>query len=143
MQSCFREHPDIYGPELSDEGDEEDDALLEEEIASSKSTTGPAVESGTPSKSMATSADVKAPTPSRPSSEIPAAATRSDPTEAHAINKADTGHVPASYRPADSQASTSEKTQETKTSAGQLQSTASHASESEELVPKAAHDARS
>ncbi|KAL9070059.1 MAG: hypothetical protein Q9161_005115 [Pseudevernia consocians] len=109
MQSCFREHPDIYGSEL--EEDDDDDAPAEE---------------GAPAPSPA------AP-PDSGDGSIPAAATSATPeSQAQPVS---------SPNPSASDAGTSDTE---RAQAAKQQVERDHgepASESDEMVPKAAHDA--
>ena len=115
MQGCFRNYPEIYGSELeSDADDDEDDFSTEgapTALADSASSTAESV-------NTATSHDIQP---------------KSDPLNANA-EKRDAGLVPESYRP-------SGATERVNKATEQVKQDHEPTSESERLVPKAAHDA--
>lgn len=111
MQTCFRSHPDIYGSELQ-EDDDDDDAPPPEEAAPSLSSP------------------ILSPTPS--DAAIPVAATSASP-EPQPLSSADPSNL------GEEGTSNTERAQ-----AAKRQVEREHGeptSESDELVPKAAHDA--
>jgi intermembrane space import and assembly protein 40 len=142
MQNCFREYPEVYGSEL--EGDGADD---EDDDVPTDSTPAAAYSDSTP----ATASSDSAPLPSRSATSSPepsSSRTKSHPetsnadqgklsSEPSSTPKSKEGRreldlVPNSYKP-DSAA-------ETERSATQIKGS-EPVSESESLVPKAAHDA--
>jgi intermembrane space import and assembly protein 40 len=150
MQNCFREYPEVYGSELEGDGADEDDDLPTESTPAadySDSTPAAAYSDSTP----ATASSDTTPPPSRSAtstSESSSSRTKSRPetgnadqgklsSEPSSIPKSNEGRreldlVPNSYKP--------DSAVETERSATQIKNSES-VSESESLVPKAAHDA--
>ena len=135
MQNCFRQYPEIYGSEI-DNDDEDDmtaDAAADVSTPASSSTPErseqPALsgEKNTASpnpSSNATDAPVPVNKESKTKSVAPAS---SGPHSAEKVeaNRRELGLVPENYRPDEKAVKSQEET-----------------SESESLVPKAAHDGR-
>lgn len=134
MQNCFRQYPEIYGSEI-DNDDEDDmtaDAAADVSAPATSNSSEPALsgEKNTTSPSPATNA-TDAPVAKEPvkkeskaKSVVPAS---SGPHSAEKVeqNRRDLGLVPENYRPEEKEVKSQEPT-----------------SESESLVPKAAHDGR-
>jgi len=134
MQNCFRKYPEVYGSEL--EADDEDDAAeaaaaadvtpsdLPTPASSESSTPAPQQSASTPAAASSSEiAAVKPPTHEREAGRAEKAKQSGEPSSKPRApeEKKKTGLVPANYQPsADNEL----------------------ASESEQLVPKAAHDAQ-
>ncbi len=127
MQNCFRQYPEIYGSEIDtddDNDDDDDDDNMTADAAADVSSPNTATLSGeeptstsprTPApKDQKTKSIVPAPTPTGPHSP-----------EKLAENRRELGLVPENYRPEEKAVKSQEPV-----------------SESEALVPKAAHDGR-
>lgn len=125
MQDCFRQHPDVYAAELDD--DEEDAAA-----------PAPATEAGITSSA--------APTPETPSAAptpeaLSAAPTTPSAAHARALKVKDHAQ-PAGSSPADDAAGRKERAQAATQQVKQDHGEREGMSESDAVVPKAAHDAR-
>ena len=117
MQGCFRKYPEVYGSELdSDADDDEEDLSVE---------GAPAALADSPSTSTST----EGASPARTQATQP----RSDPLLANA-EKNDAGHVPETYRHSGEAERVNQATE-------QVRRDHEPTSESEKLVPRAAHDA--
>lgn len=118
MQNCFRQYPEVYGSELESDADDDDEADdLSADVSSSSSPASSATDAeqpkSTPTKQpQTTERAAQAKTSLEPSSKPHS---REKVTE----NRRELGLVPESYRPKEEEPM----------------------SESETLVPKAAHDA--
>lgn len=125
MQDCFRQHPDVYAAELEED---EDDAAA----------PTPATEAG-----IASSA---APTPETPSAaptpEAPSAAPTTPPAAHARASKVEDHAQPAGSSPADDVAGRKERAQAATKQVKQDHGEKEAMSESDAMVPKAAHDAR-
>ena len=111
MQTCFREHPDIYGSELEDEEDQ---------------NAPPAPDAPTPASAPALTS-----LPDSPAEPIPAAATSAS-TEPQTL-------APSPSPDSGAGSSDTERTQAAKEQV--VRDHGNFTSESDKLVPKAAHDA--
>jgi intermembrane space import and assembly protein 40 len=125
MQNCFRQYPEIYGSEI--DTDDDDDMTAD---AAADVSTPAAGRENTASPNPATSA-TDAPVAKEPvkkesksKSVVPASEGPHSP-EKVAENRRELGLVPENYRPEEKEVKSKEPV-----------------SESESLVPKAAHDAR-
>ena len=125
MQTCFREHPEIYGSELEEEEEEEEEEEDENE-------TGTPPEDGAQSPSPA-------PLPEPADGSLPAAATSASP-ETQAPPPSPPPSSSSSAPPA-SEPGTSD-TERARAAKRQVESEhGGPTSESDGMVPKAAHDA--
>lgn len=116
MQNCFRQYPEIYGSEIDndDDDDDADDMTAAAADASTPSASTPQPTTATESAPKQTKTKSVAPAPSGPHS-----------AEKVAENRRELGLVPENYRPEEKEVKKQEPV-----------------SESEGLVPKAAHDGR-
>ena len=127
MQDCFRQYPEVYGSEIeSDAADDEDD--MDADLA-----TSPEAPSSSPNSASDVSSDEQtAPASSSRSSPKSRSSDDSAPpprsAKAEENNRREMGLVPDNYQP------------DSKTSASSIKER-EPVSESESLVPKAAHDA--
>lgn len=129
MQNCFRQYPEIYGSEI----DNDDDDDMTADAAADVSTPADVSTSNTPeSASNASDAPVaQEPATTKPVAKEPktesVAPASSGPHSAEKVeqNRRELGLVPENYRPEEKAVKGQEET-----------------SESESLVPKAAHDGR-
>jgi intermembrane space import and assembly protein 40 len=143
MQNCFREYPEVYGSELEgDDAEEEDDRPLNASAPApthSESVPADAYSDSTPAPSSRESSSKSAPQHEtgaadkgkqsfERSSKPPSAESAKD-------NRSKLGLVPDNYKP-DAKTDT-ERGEQAATQVKSLEPT----SESEQLVPKAAHDA--
>jgi intermembrane space import and assembly protein 40 len=139
MQNCFREHPDVYGSELeSDAADEEDEqhdlgAAVPAHAESTHSDATPTHSEATPSAAYSDSTPAPPSKPSNASSKPPP-----NPTSSPSATES---------APADKAKHFSQRSSQPASGADQPGKSASAwdkepTSESEELVPKGAHDAR-
>jgi len=122
MQNCFREYPEVYGSELEGDDEAEDIELPQPGQPQSDSTPAPSSkprEPAAPPENAALSGE-PASTPSPSAADKAQAPSTSSSKPAASENKL--GLVPDNYKP-------DAKSEEP-------------VSESEELVPKAAHDGR-
>ena len=118
MQNCFRQYPEIYGSEI-DTDDDADDMTADAAAAADVST--PAAATSATDAPVATEPMKKE---SKSKSVAPASSGPHSP-EKVAENRRELGLVPENYRPEEKEVKSKEPV-----------------SESESLVPKAAHDAR-
>jgi intermembrane space import and assembly protein 40 len=143
MQNCFREYPEVYGSELEgDNADDEEEDLPTEPTpaatASSDSTPTAAYSDSTPPPSRSatsTSETSSSRTKSRPeTSNVDQGKLSSEPSSSpkSTQGRRELDLVPNSYKP--------DSATETERSATQIKD-GEQVSESERLVPKAAHDA--
>ncbi|KAI9825513.1 MAG: hypothetical protein M1819_000505 [Sarea resinae] len=116
MQDCFRLHPDVYGSELEDDEEYEDDA---DQVES-------------PELGAATSSPSSSSPPSSPST-----ASTPPPTHGEKVTHVRSNHTPA---PAEE---VSAKRDRANAASRQVKEEHAPLDESDELVPKAAHDSRS
>jgi intermembrane space import and assembly protein 40 len=133
MQDCFRRYPEVYGSELeSDAADDEDELTADAAHADSRPASRSTASTGTPSVSQSRS-DPAAADKGKQSGE-----SSSKPYSPEKITeeRPDLGLVPGNYKP-DAQSDTERANQ----AAAQVKSQ-EPVSESESLVPKAAHDTR-
>ncbi|KAE9978044.1 hypothetical protein BLS_000916 [Venturia inaequalis] len=122
MQDCFRAHPDIYGAELEDDEEEVQDLPGD---GGSKAPAGVSSDDASP-----------LPTPGQQSQQPPPpAAKREEPAPAATREE----QPPAAKR---EDPSPSSKTEKAKAATEQVKKDHTPTSESEHLVPRAAHDAR-
>lgn len=125
MQNCFRQYPEIYGSEI--DTDDDDDMTAD---AAADVSTPVAGRENTASRDAATSA-TDAPVAKEPvkkeskSKSVAPASEGPHSPEKVAENRRELGLVPENYRPEEKEVKRQEPV-----------------SESENLVPKAAHDAR-
>ncbi|KAG9198562.1 Oxidoreductase [Epicoccum nigrum] len=120
MQNCFRQYPEIYGSEI--DTDDDDDMTADAAADVSAPAAG---RENTASADRATSAtDAPVEKESKSKSAVTASEGPHSP-EKVAENRRELGLVPENYRPAEKEVKSKEPV-----------------SESESLVPKAAHDAR-
>ena len=133
MQNCFRQYPEIYGSEI--DADDEDDMTADAaaDVSTPDGSTSQSTlsgESDTTNASLAENASetplVKEPVKKESKSKSVAPAS-SGPHSAEQVaeNRRELGLVPENYRPEEKEVKKQEPT-----------------SESESLVPKAAHDGR-
>ncbi|KAK3201304.1 hypothetical protein GRF29_185g585951 [Pseudopithomyces chartarum] len=113
MQGCFRKYPEIYGSELDSDADDEEDASVEGASAALADSS-----SSTEGVNTASSHDLQP---------------KSDPLNAN-TGKNDAGLVPQTYRPGD-------ETERVNKASEQVKRDFEPTSKSEQLVPRAAHDA--
>ena len=113
MQGCFRKYPEIYGSELDSDADDEEDASVEGAPAALADSS-----SSTEGANTASSHDLQP---------------KSDPLNAN-TGKNDAGLVPQTYRPGD-------EAERVNKASEQVKRDFEPTSESEQLVPRAAHDA--
>ena len=134
MQNCFRQYPEVYGSELeSDAADDEDDLIADAAMPTPDST---------PSSRATTSAET--PSRSAPSKPSPESDKQKQPIERSSTlnspekvteHRPELGLVPGNYKP-DAKSDTGRANQASSQVKNQ-----EPVSESEDLVPKAAHDA--
>ncbi|TLD38479.1 intermembrane space import and assembly protein 40 [Venturia nashicola] len=122
MQDCFRAHPDLYGAELDDDEqvyqDQQGDGASGAPVAASSEQASPLPTPVSQSEQPpAPAAKREEPVPAAKREELPPAAQRVDP-------------------------SPSSKTEKAKAATEQVKKDHTPTSESEHLVPRAAHDAR-
>jgi len=151
MQNCFRKYPEVYGSELDSDADDEDDmtaGAATHAPAHSESTPTAAYSDSTPAPSSKPATSSK---PAQNKSAPQAAPSKSPPESAPADkgklslerssqpsssqDRPGLGLVPDNYKP-DAKSDTGRANQ----AAAQTKSQ-EPTSESEQLVPKAAHDA--
>ncbi|KAF3048406.1 Oxidoreductase [Didymella heteroderae] len=129
MQNCFRQYPEIYGSEIDNDDDDDDmtaDAAADVSTPASSNTSEPALSGDNNTANNATDAPV-ANEPLKESKTKSVAPASSGPHSAAKVeqNRRELGLVPENYRPEEKAVKSQEET-----------------SESEALVPKAAHDGR-
>lgn len=134
MQNCFRQYPEVYGSEIDTDDDDDmtADAAADVSTPSSPSSTdSPALSSKKNTNSPSPASNADAPLAKEPvkkesqsKSVVPAS---SGPHSADKVaeNRRELGLVPENYRPEEKEVKSQEPV-----------------SESESLVPKAAHDGR-
>lgn len=134
MQNCFRQYPEIYGSEIDTDDDDDmtADAAADVSTPASSNTSEPALSgeknTANPSPaSNATDAPVAKEPVAKESKTKTVAPASSGPHSAEKVaqNRRELGLVPENYRPEEKAVKGQEET-----------------SESESLVPKAAHDGR-
>lgn len=140
MQDCFREHPDIYGAELADDDDEEE-TQLDRDVASAARSNESKTDSSTDAREPAASPK----SPGEPSKSV---AKPSAETSKSAVDSSSQTSAPAP----NPETGDGEKVGDKKSAPGstkraqqakaQVQTDHGDAkSESDEVVPKAWHDA--
>jgi intermembrane space import and assembly protein 40 len=133
MQDCFRRYPEVYGSELeSDAADDEDDLTADAAHADSTPASRSTASTGPPSVSQSQS-DPAAADKGKQSGE---GSSKPYSPERVTEERPDLGLVPGNYKP-DAQSDTERANQ----AAAQVKSQ-EPVSESESLVPKAAHDSK-
>jgi intermembrane space import and assembly protein 40 len=129
MQNCFRQYPEVYGSEIDADDDDDMTADAAADVSTpSDSTPQPALSGDNgPSKASATSDAPLAKEPVQKESNRKSVASTSGPHSAEKVaeNRRELGLVPENYRPEEKEVKKQEPV-----------------SESESLVPKAAHDGR-
>lgn len=136
MQNCFRQYPEVYGSEIDTDNDDDMTADAAADVSTpSDATSQPALsgEANTSSPSPATDAtsNAEAPVAKEPvkkeqkKKSVAPASSGPHSAEKVAENRRELGLVPENYRPEEKEVKEQEPV-----------------SESESLVPKAAHDGR-
>lgn len=134
MQNCFRQYPEVYGSEI--DTDDDDDMTADAATDVSTPSSAPTTSSPSPATSATTSATTSSTSSPTPNADAPAkkdsptksvAPASSGPHSAEKVaeNRRELGLVPENYRPEEKEVKKQEPV-----------------SESESLVPKAAHDGR-
>jgi mitochondrial intermembrane space import and assembly protein 40 len=123
MQNCFRQYPEIYGSEIDNDDDDDDDSMTADAAADVSTPSSETPQPTLSGEDKAAAAPAKEPK-SKSKSVAPAP---SGPHSADKVaeNRRELGLVPENYRPEEKAVKEQDPV-----------------SESESLVPKAAHDGR-